>query len=127
MREHGAGSTAPGEIWRDDSQNRLRNLSVAKGSSEIHRCAEINDLAEVRESLNFGPHQHMSAAQSPFLLYNVHPSTVLARAAQYRAPQCSKDTETVGKVPYPAYPGYIPGVFHTRVRVGIVGMTSENT
>ena len=36
-------------------------------------------------------------------------------------------TGTVGKVPYPAYPGYIPGVFHTRVRVGIVGMTSENT
>ena len=35
-------------------------------------------------------------------------------------------TETVGKVPYPAYPGYIPGVFHTRVRVGIVGMTSSN-
>ena len=36
-------------------------------------------------------------------------------------------TETVGKVPYPAYPGYIPGVFHTTVRVGIVGMASENT
>ena len=36
-------------------------------------------------------------------------------------------TETVGKVPYLEYPVYIPGVFHTRVRVGIVGMTSENT
>ena len=35
--------------------------------------------------------------------------------------------KAVGKVPYPAYPGYIPGVFHTRIRVGIVGMTSENT
>ena len=36
-------------------------------------------------------------------------------------------TGTVGKVPYPAYPGYTPGLFHTGVRVGIVGMTVENT
>ena len=36
-------------------------------------------------------------------------------------------TGTVGKVPYPAHPGYIPGVCHTGVRVGIVGMTAENT
>ena len=36
-------------------------------------------------------------------------------------------TGTVGKVPYPAYPGYIPGVSHTEVRVGIVGMAVENT
>ena len=36
-------------------------------------------------------------------------------------------TGSVGKVPYPAYPGYIPGVFHIGVRVGIVGMTVENT
>ena len=36
-------------------------------------------------------------------------------------------TGTVSKVPYPAYPGYIPGGYHTAVRVGIVGMTFENT
>ena len=36
-------------------------------------------------------------------------------------------TGTVGKVPYPAHPGYIPGVYHTGVRVGIVGITAENT
>ena len=35
--------------------------------------------------------------------------------------------KSVGKVSYPAYPGYVPRVFHTGVRVGIVGMTSENT
>ena len=39
-------------------------------------------------------------------------------------------TGTVGKGPYLAHtphPGYIPGVCHTGVRVGIVGMTAENT